>query len=265
MQGDLIAQVGRLVDKQEFDHIIIEASGVSEPGNIVRGLRYPQLRDTVFTSAVLTLVDAEQHLQLTGNARYLADEQLAAADVVLLNKVDLVSPQQLAAVAERCACPNLPVVECSYADICLDVFFSAENTGRSSNGPGRGDLTSEFFESQIWRPTGPVDLAILKQVLQLISNGVVRSKGFVHSAGDGESWLVQGVGRRINLTKAMNSESAALVLIGLHHVNDWMSIAKTLDSSVVMAAAVTVRECARQANLDLNDGEACVSRTEGHT
>ena len=247
MQGDLIAQVARLVDAQELDHIIIEASGVSEPGNIVRGLKYPQLRGKVFTSAVVTLVDAELFTELKGNARYLAGEQLAAADVVLLNKVDLVSSQQLEAVAESCACPNLPVIECSYADIRLDVFFSPDHADRSRSESGRDAGIGELFESRVWRPTGLVDLEILRQVLRSISSGVIRSKGFVQSAGDGECWLVQAVGPRTNLTTARNGEAAALVMIGMRHENDWASIKRNLDSSVVTGSAMA-RDFARQAN-----------------
>ena len=265
MQGDLVSQVARLVDEKDFDHIIIEASGVSEPGNIVRALKYPQLRDTVFTSAVVALIDAELFPELKGNARYLAGEQLAAADVVLLNKVDLVSSQRLASVTESCACPNLAIIECSYADISLDLFFSTDHTQRSESGPHRLDAKGEFFETRIWRPTGPVDLEVLRQVLQSISSNVIRSKGFVQSVRDDECWLVQAVGRRTNLTKTINSEAAALVLIGVSNENDWVSIFNDLEVSVVSESATACRESTQQTNQAIANRAARIRRIEGHS
>lgn len=242
MQGDLIAQVARLVDTQRIDHIVIEASGISEPGNIVRGLRYPQLRGKAFDSAVVTVIDAELFPELKGNARYLAGEQLAAADVVLLNKADLVSSQRLAAVAEHCACPGLPVIECRYADVPLELIFSASQWDRSDMDVDSGADTSGIFETEVWRPVGPVSLEVLGQALHSISKSVIRVKGFVQSEDTGDSWLIQGVGRRINFIKAIKTQSPALVLIGIRHGNDWPSILENLDGSIVAKVPAPLRQ-----------------------
>jgi len=75
--------------------ILIETSGVANPSAIVTALRSPELKKRVAVQAVITIVAADQILTFTGAMSEMAKVQLAAANLLVVNKIDLVSEGQL--------------------------------------------------------------------------------------------------------------------------------------------------------------------------
>ena len=101
VQEDLLAQLTSLAQLQpRLERIVIECSGVSDPQRIVQTLAYPQLRSQMQLDMVITVVDATRHLQLEGEYARLARAQVGAADLLLLNKTDLVDETQLQALRQ---------------------------------------------------------------------------------------------------------------------------------------------------------------------
>jgi G3E family GTPase len=91
VRGDLIRVLSRLMKRRDrFDHILIETTGLADPGPVLQTFFFDaELRDRMELDAVVTLVDAahcERHLD---ESRECA-EQIAFADVIVLNKIDLV-------------------------------------------------------------------------------------------------------------------------------------------------------------------------------
>jgi G3E family GTPase len=238
VQADLVAQVHRLVTDASYDHIVVEASGLAEPGNIVRALGYPELRPRIYVSAVVTLVDCESFGDLDGRARYLAGEQVAAADVVLLNKTDLVRPDRVAAIETRWACPGLTFVSCRHAEVPLDLIFAdrARSDGVFETTPGPEKSAAAAFEARVWRPSGPVDLARLRGAFAELPAGVIRSKGHLALTASGGA-LIQSVGRRLNIEPCDLREDAGLVFITLADSVAWETWFERLDHTCPAAIA----------------------------
>ena len=228
MRPDLVQHVGELVREQGPEHIVIEASGVSEPGNIVRTLGYPELADTVFVSAVVTVVDAEQFPQLRGTARYLANEQLAAADIVVVNKSELVAAAALEQVVAHCRLPGNFVQACSFARIPATLLFFERDMGRRASARAGQQSASALFESRTWQPGSAVDLAALREVIRNLPPVVFRSKGFVTCSETGQSWLVQKVGTRTTFQPVAEPREDGLVLIAERGAVDWREALGTL-------------------------------------
>lgn len=230
VQADLVAQVHQLVADAHYDHLVVEASGLAEPGNIVRALSYPELRPWVYVSAVITLVDCESFLDLDGHARYLAGEQLAAADLVLLNKTDLARADQVAAIESRWACPGLTFVSCCHADVPFDLSFVDRMRGNRALGevedPERH--VAQAFEARVWQPPGPVDLTRLRSAFAELPAGVIRSKGYLGSAASGSA-LFQSVGRRVNIECSDLQGRAGLAFIALADSVEWKTWFERLD------------------------------------
>jgi G3E family GTPase len=102
VRGDLIRILGNLMKRRDkFDHILVETTGMADPGPVAQTFFVDDdMRDLFTLDAIVTLVDAK-HLQLHLDDSNECREQIAFADVLVLNKVDLVSEAELANVERR--------------------------------------------------------------------------------------------------------------------------------------------------------------------
>jgi G3E family GTPase len=102
VRGDLIRVLGQLLKRRErFDYILIETTGMADPGPVAQTFFLDaELKDQFVVDAIVTLVDA-RHFE-----RHLVDMkepaiQVGFADVVILNKTDLVSSTDLARIEQK--------------------------------------------------------------------------------------------------------------------------------------------------------------------
>ncbi|MCG8338578.1 MAG: GTP-binding protein [Proteobacteria bacterium] len=96
VRGDLIRILNSLMDRRDkFDYIMIETTGLADPGPVVQTFFLEEtLREALSIDAVVTLVDAK-HIEKHIHGSDKAKEQIAFADVILLNKTDLVDDSTL--------------------------------------------------------------------------------------------------------------------------------------------------------------------------
>ena len=123
VRGDLIRVLGNLMKRRDrFDAILIETSGLADPGPVAQTFFVDdELKRRLRLDAVVTLVDTKhiwQHLDESEEAR----GQIAFADVVLLNKVDLVAPDDVTRLEARIRRMNRPaqIYSATRAEIGLD-------------------------------------------------------------------------------------------------------------------------------------------------
>jgi len=101
VRGDLIRIINNLLRRRhKFDHLLIETTGLAEPGPVIQTFFVDEdIRRQVSLDAVVTLVDAKhigQHWQSEE-----VEEQIAFADIVLINKTDLVTDAELQKLNDR--------------------------------------------------------------------------------------------------------------------------------------------------------------------
>jgi G3E family GTPase len=91
VRGDLIRILGNLLKRRDkFDHILVETTGLADPGPVVQTFFVDEdIREKTFVNGVVTVVDAH-HIARHMEDTHEAEEQIAFADVILLNKCDLV-------------------------------------------------------------------------------------------------------------------------------------------------------------------------------
>ena len=102
LRGDLIRTVGMLLDRKDpVDAIVVETSGLARPAPVVQTFLFDDdLKDRAVVDAVVTVVDAKHaYLHLDESAECI--EQIALADVILLNKIDLVTDPDVDHLAQR--------------------------------------------------------------------------------------------------------------------------------------------------------------------
>ncbi len=192
------------------DHILVEASGVSDPWRIAQLVK---LEPSVALDAVLVLVDAAAFPSQLAD-RYLTDtleRQIARADLIVLNKCDAAAPEAAEAAVRRLR-PDARTVQVAHAELPEALLA----------GPARPDApASRFaaeapdhpFRSWVWRDPAPFDGRLLAQLLDGLPPAVLRIKGFCRVGPDGGQHLLQLAGRRWSLLPAAG-QCDALVVIG---------------------------------------------------
>jgi G3E family GTPase len=101
VRGDLIRIIGNLMKRRDrFDHLVIETTGLADPAPVIQTFFVDEdLRDELRLDAVVTLVDLK-HVEQHWDSEEV-QEQLAFADVLVLNKTDLVDETTRSAIERR--------------------------------------------------------------------------------------------------------------------------------------------------------------------
>ncbi len=101
VRGDLIRIIGNLMRRRnKFDHLVIETTGLADPAPVIQTFFVDEdMREQMQLDAVVTVVDAKHIWEHWDSSE--AQEQIAFADVILINKLDLVTPEQLDELEKR--------------------------------------------------------------------------------------------------------------------------------------------------------------------
>ncbi len=216
LRDDLLAEISRLAQERRFDYLLIESTGISEPIPVAQtftfedenGLSLSQVSrlDTmvtvVDTASFLHDYNAAEALQNRGESlgedddRTVTDlliDQIEFADVIVLNKVDLVSRDHAEEVKSivKALNPGARILSASHGQVPID---SVLDTGlfdyqKAASSAGwirelQGEHTPETEEYGIssftYRTSRPFDAGMLWSFLNDDRNwqGVLRSKGF---------------------------------------------------------------------------------------
>lgn len=214
VQEDLLAQLVSLSQlRPRLDRIVIECSGVSDPQRIVQTLGYPQLKTHLHLDTVITLVDASGYAALEGEFARLSRAQVACADLVLLNKADLVSAAELQSLRATIGA-RTRVISTVQAQI-PDALLLGERSPRNGFTPVPAPH-HELFESWTWQGTQALPAKALRDWLGQLPKDVFRLKGLVHLQGNDQPFWLQHVGNRSQFTLASGEHvqhSAQLVFI----------------------------------------------------
>jgi G3E family GTPase len=213
-RDDLVEQVNKLAASNEFDYLLIEATGISEPLPIAAGFFVDDeyghaLDDIARLDTMVTVVDAlnfpqdydradtlrERRVALDdADDRSVADvlaEQVEFANVIVINKADLVAPHELRrleAVLEQLN-PKAKLLSASHGVIPLDMILetrafdfekSTQDSGWQRAIIGKQLPQSPEFEldSFVYRARRPFHPGRLWDILQEEMPGVIRAKGF---------------------------------------------------------------------------------------
>lgn len=206
VRGDLIRLVGRLLQRpQRFDHLVIETTGLADPGPVVQSFFMDEvMRANLELDAIVTVVDSKHIWEQWESSE--AQEQLAFADVIVLNKIDLVSPEMLAAVERRIRSMHTGarLWRTSQCDLPLHGVlgvqaFDLKNALRID--PTLFEDTTHTHDTSIQAIALRLDGTIcgdslrrwLTQLVQRHGANLLRMKGIVNLEGEERRFVFQGV------------------------------------------------------------------------
>jgi G3E family GTPase len=219
-----------------MDRVLVETSGVALPAGVARSAA---LVPGLSVDGVVLLADAET-LRPRAVDRYVGDtirRQLAEADLVVLNKADLVDGVALAGLRRWLeeAAPQAAVVDAVRGQVALPVLLGI--AGGAASAPGKAFSGGEIrplvdaanaYESESLAP-GQVDVAALARGLAGEACGIIRAKGVLADA-DGTLKVLHIVGSRFEVSPYAGDAAAAtgVVCIGLRGRLDRAAIARVL-------------------------------------
>lgn len=197
-------------------HILVETSGVSDPLEVALTFKYmPEIR----IDSILTVVDAENLPQVADEHRVLALNQVGMADLVILNKVDVVDTMQRANVEDyiRRINKRARIIPAVQSDVPLALLFdggydptrpeSLDRTDIHVHQAGAHDHDHEhpdhstIFETWSWRSSEALSLKALQKAIETLPPSIYRAKGFVYLVErPDQRGLLQVVGHRSSLT-----------------------------------------------------------------
>ncbi len=127
VRGDLIRVLGNLMKRRDkFDYVLVETTGLADPGPVAQTFFMDdEIRDEFSLDGIVTLVDAAHIDQQLGRSDE-SSEQVAFADVLVLNKTDLVSDESLDILESRLRDMNrmARVVRSKQADVSIDTVLN---------------------------------------------------------------------------------------------------------------------------------------------
>jgi G3E family GTPase len=227
LSGEFMFALAGLRDRDDPpEHVIVEASGVGDTSTILAFGDMPGFAQ----DAALVVVDAEtvrdgaQHAE-TG-PQILG--QLRSADLVVLNKIDLVTSEEREATrawVREIVGQSTAIVDAAYGEVPTDVLLGARDGARPHNHDEHEHAHEHAHEhpdyaTWSWDGAPPVNGTGLVKAIEALPEGVLRGKGFLHLQEDPDNrYLLQLVGRRYAIKRDRPWEGDAprsrFVLIGL--------------------------------------------------
>ena len=208
VRGDLIRILGGLMKRADrFDAIIVETTGLADPAPVAQTFFVDQdVAERTRLDAIVTVADAV-HLEAQLGEHHEAEEQIAFADVVLLNKTDLVAASGLDAVEARIRRinPYAKIIRTARCAAPLDAVlgldaFSLERVLAVEPDFLTSDHAHEHdddVKSLSLVADVPLDLEIFQswfgRLLQTRGPDILRSKGILDFKGEAERYVFQGV------------------------------------------------------------------------
>lgn len=220
LNEDLKQTLFELRDLGGFDHLVLETTGLADPLPVAWTFSRPGLDEAYRVDALVTMVDAANVTRVLGEVPE-ATLQIERADLLILNKLDLVEDDGAAALAAVRRCnPRAPVLHSVRGEVPTEAVLLTDGpTGAPAPPSGRTTHGhhSPSFESYAFTTSGVLDDEGLEDLVDQLPTDVFRVKGLVRTNGGARWTLVNAVAGRFELEPFEPNEEpavSALVWIG---------------------------------------------------
>lgn len=250
---EFLPTVEALLDRKDPpEHIIIETSGLALPKPLIKAFNWPSIKTRMTVDGVVTLVDspavlagqfaddpdavaqqraADPSLDHDNPLHEVFEDQLCSADLVILNKIDQITPEQVQELTQTIQ-KELPkavkIIQASHGkidpEIILGINAAAEDdlNSRPSHHDGEGEdhEHDDFTSFVVTIPTADSPEKLVHQLIQLANtHDILRIKGYVNIANKPMRLEIHGVGQRFNYHfdrawRADEGRESKLIIIG---------------------------------------------------
>jgi cobalamin biosynthesis protein CobW len=230
---DFVPTMNKLLERSVLpDHIIIETSGLALPQPLVRAFNWPEIKSRVTVDGVITVVDSkalsegrfaddeealaqqraeDPNLDHENPIEELFEDQLNAADMVILNKIDLLTDaehKKISRELKKKVRDATRLVSIRNGAIDLSILLGVNSAAEDDmhNRPSHHEMEGEeqhdhddFVSFVVSLPAVADKAVLLARVAHALEHhDILRLKGFAHVADSGSRLLIQAVGPRLN-------------------------------------------------------------------
>ena len=221
IRDDLVNSLEQLLTREDaIDYVLLEASGVSDPGGIVMTFLDQKYEGLLRLDSITCIVDAEAIFADGDNVALntLKMRQIGFADMVVLNKVDLVGPEHIEVVKEWIGhhLNRIQIIEATRCDVPLEVLLAVgrfdpvnvisqredSDVEEHEHHHGHGDVGA-MFQTWSYESDRPFSLELLRQMVRKeLPESIYRCKGIIFVADSPDKRLtLQAVGRRTEISE----------------------------------------------------------------
>jgi len=217
IRDDLVETVEMVINRPERpEYILLEASGVADPSGIAFTFVQPNFRDRIRLDSIISIVDAEQAFAYPEypGVEELKMRQIGFSDMVILNKVDLVSAAELNNVRDwiNKRMNRVRIVEAVNCDVPLEILLAVgrfDSMQLAKNGSGHHHTGHNHdydhdhtFSTWSFETERALSLKTLtKMIKKKLPSNIYRCKGIVFTAEHPEQRVIlQAVGRRSDIS-----------------------------------------------------------------
>ena len=229
LQVDFRRSVADIIDRFHPDRLLIEATGVADPNDILTVLNEVQFSQKLSLAKTVTVVDVD-YWEASENFGRLFDNQIRAADLVLLNKVDLQPPEMVAEFISEMrrafpSCSIMPTCHCRIdpddlwglqdtPDRRLNSLFPMhrENCGGGEHTHHEAGASELGFLSFSFETTSALDEKCFNLFMASAPVHLYRIKGYVFF---GEKWsFINHVGGKTEWVDSVAKDRTRLAFVG---------------------------------------------------
>jgi G3E family GTPase len=206
VQGDLLRTLFQLIERRsQFDTLVIETTGLADPAPVAQTFLVDEkIRREFQLNGIVTVVDAKHIRQHLDNSTE-AQEQIAFADLLLLNKQDLTIPQELDSLEAtvRGLNQSARIFRTKNSDIDISLLLDMKGFGleqKLESDPnffaGNHDHTPFISAVSVVEPGELDGLKVsrwFRSLLTELGPSILRMKGILNLRGDPDQFVFQGV------------------------------------------------------------------------
>ena len=242
LDEDLAKTIGELLaDSPDVSMIVIETTGIAEPVPISWTLASEPLADKVRLAAVVTVVDALEH-ERHRPASESVDIQVEDADILVVAKGDLASPEKVKALVRSLATqnPRAPIITGQPGEVTarLREILVDPPVAAPPRRPDREDR-HQHLESLVLPIAGVVDFEDLADRLQELPGDVLRIKGIADVIDEGSGWseptrvVFHRVGARVSAEPLGDGRGGEPRMVAIGYHLDRAQLARCLDDAAI--------------------------------
>jgi G3E family GTPase len=227
MQLALTNALGEIAQSSPGAHIYLEATGVADPAGVLEAIAPVAKKGQIMVRKVIVVYDASLGEALQED-QYLAQRQLLMADVILINRCDTVTPEEIEVAAEQVAQikPDVPTYRTTYCDVDAAGILTGES---AAEYPSATPPSTDNYRSLAFVVEKPLSRKCLEDWLDNLPSDVLRVKGFVRLAGQEGLFEVQAVRQRHKITPFESLARQRSVLVAVAHPQSSASLLMSLE------------------------------------